>query len=185
MLPLIISAIESPEDRELMTEFYEKYQLLLYSEARKHLEINEDVEDTVLEAVTRMIDKMDLFRELMPQQRVAYAVTTVKNLAYILLRRKNLYADAFVDTPADTAPTTEELAEKRAFYKCVRQIWNKLEPEERLIMEQKYILKWTDAEMADGLGIQPQSVAMRLTRIKKKLRKELHKAGFDFSDWID
>lgn len=37
MLPIIISAIESPEDRELMTDFYEMYNAAMYREARKHL----------------------------------------------------------------------------------------------------------------------------------------------------
>ena len=49
MIPIIISAIESPEDRDLMTDFYLKYKSLLYSEAHKHLDISEDIEDIVFE----------------------------------------------------------------------------------------------------------------------------------------
>ena len=77
MLPIIISAIESPEDRDLMTTFYERHNGLMYHEARKHLDIAEDVEDIVYEAVVRIIDRMDVFRALQPWQRVQYALTTI------------------------------------------------------------------------------------------------------------
>ena len=89
MLPIIISAIESPEDRELTTGFYETYNAAMYREARKHLENPEDVEDIVYEALAKIIDKMEIFRELKPLQQLQYAITTVRNLSYILLKRNN------------------------------------------------------------------------------------------------
>jgi len=69
MLPIIIASIESPEDRDMMTAFYMDYKGRMYTEARKFMNTQEDVEDMVYEALTRIIDKMDLFRELRPEQR--------------------------------------------------------------------------------------------------------------------
>ena len=86
MLPIVISAIESVEDRDLMTQFYISYKALMFSEARKHLDIEEDIEDVVYEALTRIIDKMDVFRELAPKQRLRYALKgRVSSLQFLLM----------------------------------------------------------------------------------------------------
>ncbi len=189
MLPIIISAIESPEDRDLMTVFYEKHNGLMYHEARKHLDIAEDVEDIVYEALVRIIDKMDVFRTLQPWQRVQYALTTVKNLSYLLLRRKNHFEfisfDAIdFDLFADETASTESVVQRDLLNEGVRKIWNALELEDKIFLEQKYVLYWEDAEIAELLQIKPESVRMKLTRAKRNVMKELQKQGFDILDWL-
>jgi len=91
VLPVIISAIENPKDRDLMTEFYLTQNTRMYAEAWKYLSTPEDVEDIVYEALTRIIEKIETFRSLLPPQRLQYAVTTVRNLSYIYTTRKNLH----------------------------------------------------------------------------------------------
>lgn len=188
MLPIIISLIENPEDWDLMTDFYIKYNALLYREARKHLDIAEDIEDTVYETLTKLIEKMDIFRELKPLQRVQYALTTVKNLSYILLKRNNHFTmisfdDVDFDIPADEEASTEKVVEKKLFESHIKQIWVELQLEEQMLLEEKYVLHWKDDELAASLGIQPQSVRMRLTRAKRKVLNEIQERGFHFSDW--
>lgn len=189
MLPIIISAIESPEDRDLMTAFYERHNGLMYHEARKHLDITEDVEDIVYEALVRIIKKMDIFRELQPWQQVQYALTTVRNLSYLLLKRQKHFEfisfDAIdFDIPADEASFTEVTVQRDLLDEGVRKIWNALEIDDKVLLEQKYVLCWKDAEIAGPLQIKPESVRMRLTRAKRNLMRELHKQGFDIADWL-
>ena len=97
MLPIIMSAIECPADCDLMTDFYLANNALMYHEARKYIDITEDVEDIVYEALAKIIDKMDVFRELKSWQQRQYAVTTVRNLAYIFLKRKNHFEFVSLD----------------------------------------------------------------------------------------
>lgn len=187
MLPIIISAIENPDDRDLMTDFYTKYKALLYSEAQKHLDIPEDVEDAVYEALTKIIDKMEVFRDLKSWQRVQYALTTVRNLSYIMLKKSKHFTfvsfdDLEYDIPADDGDSAEKSVEDRMFRSYIRQVWNEIELEDRMILEQKYILRWTSEELSECLGIQPQSVRMRLTRAKRKIIIEMQKRGLVFSD---
>lgn len=189
MLPIIISAIECPEDRDLMTDFYLKHKALLFHEAKKHLSIPEDIEDTVFEALTRIIDKIEVFRELKPWQQVAYAQTTVRNLSYILLRRSNhftfiSFSSMEFDLPAAEETFPDVIAEKSMHDAAIRKIWNALELEDKILLEQKYILRWRDEEIALPLNIKPQSVRMRLTRAKRNLVAELQKNGFDISEWL-
>lgn len=188
MLPIIISSIDSPEDRDLMSDFYLMYNALLYNEAWKFLEIKEDVEDIVYETLTKIIEKMDIFRELKPLQRVQYALTTVKNLSYIFLKRSNHFTivsfdNIEFDIPADDGLSAEKVAEKNIFELHIKQIWKELPVEERMLLEQKYILQWKDEDLAESLGIQPQSVRMRLTRAKRNIIKEMQNKEFCISDW--
>ena len=189
MLPIIISAIENPDDRDLMTNFYLEYKSLLYREARKHLDIPEDIEDTVYEAFARIIDKMAIFRDLKHWQKVQYALTTVKNLSYILLKKNNHFTivsfdDLECDIPADNGNSTEKSIEEKMFRTYIRQVWNEIDLDERMLLEQKYILHWKDEEIAVPLGIQPQSVRMRLTRTKRNILKALQNKGVVFSSWF-
>ena len=80
----MISAISSPEDRELMEVFYEKHIDLLFFEAKKHLSNREDIEDAVYSTFQRLIEKMDIFRTLDAPARARYAVVTVRNSCYML-----------------------------------------------------------------------------------------------------
>lgn len=187
MLPVIISAIENAEDRDLMTEFYNKYNARMYAEAWKHLSVPEDVEDIVLEAFAKIIDKMETFRTLAPGQRVQYAVTTVRNLSYILTKRKSLYTMVSFETmdyEIQATDSTETAVEQKLMQQHVAEIWGELELDDRRLLEQKYILKWSDIELAEALGIKTQSVRMRLTRAKRNVMKQLQKKGFQITDWL-
>ena len=189
MLPIIISSIESPEDRDLMIAFYEEHQSRMYSEARKHLNQEEDVEDIVYEALTRIIEKIDTFRGLEPWQRVRYARTAVRNLAYIHLKRSRFFTmvsfdDIEYELASDYGMSAETVVEKQQFERYIRLVWKDLKQDDRMLLEQKYILHWKDAELAEAMGIQPQSVRMKLTRAKRNLFAELQKKGFHLSEWL-
>ena len=187
MLPIVIAAIESPEDHDRMVAFYEQYHRLLYREAGKYLPDCQDVEDTVCEALTRIIDKMDVFRNLARPQQVSYALTAVRNLAYLLLKRKNHFTMvSFEDLEGDLLAdhSTEEVVEQGLRRDYIQKVWSGLDLDTRMLLEQKYILKWTDEELARQLGIQPQSVRMRLTRAKRSLMEALKNQGFHPGDWL-
>lgn len=188
MLPIIISSIENPQDRDLMSEFYTTHKGRMYAEAWKFMNQAEDVEDMVFEALTRIIDKMDVFRDLLPKQRIVYAVTAVRNLCYIHLTRSNLYTmvsfDALeVEHPQEDCVSLETMMERKLLNEKVRLVWSALSTDERMLLEQKYILRWSDDELAKELNIQPQSVRMRLTRAKRSIIKQLKSQGFDLADW--
>ena len=189
MLPIVISAIESVEDRDLMTEFYISYKALMFSEARKHLDIEEDIEDVVYEALARIIDKMDVFRELAPKQQIRYALTCVRNICYVSLQRRRViptvsFDDIEIDLFEDVSQRLEAVVEKKLINEYIRNIWYSLKVDSRMLMEQKYILEWSDEELSEILGIKPQSVRMRITRAKRDLMTQLQKSGFHLDEWL-
>lgn len=188
MLPLIIATIDEPADQDIILEFYSEYKALMYSQAKKYLDIDEDAEDIVYEALTRIIEKMQVFRSLLPPQRIAYAVTTVRSLAIILLKKQKRYTMISLDAieqeyPADTMESPDDIAEQRQFQSQAAKLLGQINVEDRLLLEQKYILHWTDEELAAGLGVKPQSVRMYITRAKRRLLSEIKQQGFNLLDW--
>lgn len=185
---LLIAAIECPEDRDLMTEFYETNRNLLFHEAQKHITCEEDLEDLVYEAFVKIIEKIDVFRTLQPKQRARYAAVTVRNLCYLHLRKEKHFSIVSFDELIGAADVTKEneperITEHRLFNQQIHDIISQLDTEERLLLEQKYILHWTDVEMAQLYGIKTNSMRMKLTRAKRSLFKQMQEQGFQLDDW--
>lgn len=189
MFPIMISAVESPEDHDIITDFFIKNKMLLYNEAWKYLSLKEDVEDIVSESLARIMAHMEKFRELAPHERVQYSKAVVRNLSYNHLKRFSRFTMLpFEDVDAYLVAEESQLPDNIVFRQMqleqIRRIWAKIPAEERLLLEQKYVLDWSDKELAATLGIQTQSVRMRLTRAKRKVIALLKEHGFQLSEWL-
>lgn len=55
------------------------------------------------------------------------------------------------------------------------RIWPQLDSRTRQLLEDKYVLNMSDAEIASALGVKPSSVRMLLTRARSKARKAIEK----------
>ena len=188
MMPMIICAIETPEDRDFMTDFYLQHRGFLYSQAQKYLQNPQDAEDIVHDTLVKLIDHMDVFRGLQPTQQLVYARVTVKHLACSLCRRENripmvAFDDILPISAAEESQQPENILQSNQRQEKIGTIWNSLDGEDRLLLEQKYILRWSDEELAKHLDIQPQSVRMRLTRARRSVAHQMEKQGFLPSQW--
>lgn len=189
MIPIIILTLENPDDREFMSDFYLASEKWMYHEARRWFPQQQDAEDIVYESVVRLIDKVDVLQNMDRQNQIQYAVVTVRNISYNVLRRKGLEKTvSFDELEYTVVPESEThtedtiLQEQRHAY--LASLWEKIGTEARLLLEQKYILKWSDAEIAEDLHVRPQSIRMRLTRIKRTVAKSLYNEGFCLMDWL-
>ena len=187
---LLIASIECQEDRDLMTHFYDTNLNLLYHQARKFLSSKEDVEDIVYEAFSKIIEQIDVFKTLHPKQRARYAVVTVRNLCYRHLKNEKHFSIVSFDEMIETADTSkdnnpEKVTEQTLVNEQIQHIIAKLDIEQRLLLEQKYILRWSDVDMARMYGIKPQSIRMRLTRAKRSLLEQMQEQGFHPGDWLE
>ena len=181
----MISAISSPEDRELMEVFYEKHIDLLFFEAKKHLSNREDIEDAVYSTFQRLIEKMDLFRTLDASARARYAVVTVRNSCYMLLRKAQKqqlisFDEMQEEIPIHTNEQPDALLEQLVLAQDIRSVFSALEQEDRMLLEQKYTLRWTDSEMAILYGIKTASMRMKVSRARRRLLREMEAQGFTF-----
>lgn len=172
-----------------VTAFYMQHKHLLFQEAWKYLTQLEDVEDVVCETLARLLENIEKFHSMAPAQQIRYAKVIVRNLSYQLLKRSNYFTmvpfeDMDFYLPANEEEEPEPHLERSHKLAQIRKVWSKVSPEDRLLLEQKYILGWSDEAICRGLGIQPQSVRMYLTRVKRRTAKLMREEGLHIEDWF-
>ena len=189
MIAMVIGTIESSEDNDIILAFYSKYKMLLYREAWRYLSQKEDVEDVVYESLTRIIEHIGKFRTMGEQQRIQYAKVVVRNISYVLTRRASYfsmipYENVDVNALVDEENMPDLVVLRKMQRSQMRTVWAALPVEDRLLLEQKYILGWSDKELASALNVQTQSVRMLLTRAKRRVMKQLEMNGIRISEWL-
>lgn len=189
MIPIIILTIEDEDSRRFMIRLYEKSHDLMYTEAKQYLACDADIEDAVSTALVKLVDKVDRLQKLEVLKQIPYVITTVRHEALRILGRKkrlanSSYEDLAIYVPDGSDADTDEAILKEQRNRRLKEILGALPQEERLLLEEKYILLRTDAEIAASLGIKPDSVRMRITRAKRKMAKVLTEQGFVLNDWF-
>lgn len=189
MFPMIILAIEDESSRDFMLRLYVNSVTRMYLEAVKYVSDKETAEDVVSDAVVKLVEKVDLLQQLDAGKRLPYAITTVRHMAYRHLRRENRLELTSFDAleallPSADAETTDDKILKEQRKARLRELLAAIPTEDRLLLEEKYILLWSDDEIAKTLDIRPNSVRMRLTRAKRRVADALTEQGFRLNDWV-
>ena len=176
MIPYVILAIEDESDREYMTSLYIEYHRLMYSEIKKLLSDKEAIEDVLQSTLVKLIDKISLLRRFDRTHLVNYIIVSCRNTARNELRYRSRHPafsfdETFDGSEPDSAfaPIEEQIAHADSLARLA-QVWDKLDERSRYLLEARYILEKTDADIATDLGIQAKSVRMALTRARKTAR---------------
>lgn len=182
MIPYIILAIEDDSDREYMTTLFVEYHRLMYSEIRKVISDQWVIDDILQSTLIKLIDKIPLLRTLDRTHLINYIITACKNTARNEIRYRSRHPafsfdEAFDGSEPDNTfvPVEEQVAHADSLARLA-QVWDELDDRSRYLLEARYILEKTDADIAADLGIQPKSVRMALTRARKAA-KELMENG--------
>lgn len=182
MIPYIILAIEDESDREYMTELYEAYHRLMYSEIKKLLSDRDAIEDILQSTLVKLIDKLPLLKRLDKPHLVNYIIVSCRNTTRNELRYRSRHPafsfdEAFDGSEPDNvfAPIEDQIVHADSLARLA-QVWDKLDERSRYLLEARYILEKPDAAIAADLGIQPKSVRMALTRARKAARELMEKS---------
>lgn len=170
---------KQPSDEEFMRSLCQEYQRLMYHTARKYQADASQCEDIVQDCLEKLTGKVSLLKRLSGPSLVSYIAATAKNTAISHLKREQREKECVISwdeigentTSADQA-MDEGLILAEALSK-MRSIWPRLPQEAQRILEAKYILGYTDKEIADVLGCRPASIRMKLTRARRQALKLL------------
>ena len=100
MMPMVIMAIESDADRNLMAAIYQKHRALMYKTARQYLSQESDVDDVVSDSCVALIQHIDVLRALDEKALRSYITETTRRKAIDLYRkRKNEQAKSIITDP--------------------------------------------------------------------------------------
>lgn len=178
MIPYIILAIENDSDRDFMSQLYVTYEKLMYSEVGKIAHDPWATEDIVQDTLVKLIDKIGLLRQLPSKKLINYIISASKNTAFNYLKRKEnrdilafdeIELQSKTETPLDRGPEVKIVFEEDL--RQLSRIWGKLDERSKYLLEGRYILGKTSAEMAEDLGIKPDSIRMALTRARQTAYK--------------
>lgn len=188
-MPAWFSGKESEmDDREFMTALYREFERAMYAAAYKYTSDPQAAEDIVQDSVVSILRKIDTVRPLEKRALAAYVAATVRNASINRLRRQgyervHMQEDAEEEInrlPADIS--LEDLVFLSDRLEQLSKIWPELSPEDRFLLEGKYILGYTDQELAEEAACKPDSVRMKLTRARRNALSLLKREGVEHYD---
>ena len=177
MIAFICSVVDDPNDQEYMIWLYETYKRLMFFTAKKFVSDPEICQDIVQDGLLKLIKKIPVIREKNRYILSDYIATTIRNTAINYLKRgavekkyvtrKVEEMDELEDTRSEQ-PSMEDLilAQEKSAY--ILDVLHLLSDNERILLEGKYILEYTDEELAEQLHCKPSSIRMKLTRARRK-----------------
>lgn len=175
MFVLSNSAMDDSDDKSFMENLYLNYMRLMFSTARKFVSRLPDQKDIVQDTMEKLIKNISTIRPMNRCTLTSYIVCTIRNTSIDFLRRQgkiiehniSLDEEEFLDMAA-AAPSPDDLLITATQLDLLRSIWPTLTEDDRILLEGKYILGYTDAELALQLKCEPSSVRMKLTRARRR-----------------
>lgn len=161
-------------DQEFMLKVYQEFRGLMFSTAEKFISDPDDREDVVQDSLERLLRHADALRWKDRPVQAAYVAATVRTTAINHLRRwdvENRHSVTGVDVDSQTEPrslTLEELMDIRERGEHMAEILAGLSQADRALLTGKYVLGYSDAELAQELGVKPDSIRMMLTRARRR-----------------
>lgn len=177
MIPLIILAIDDPEDRAFMEDVYISYKELMYAYIRKELQDEWacETDDIMQTALEKLVDKISTLKALGVEQRVSYIITTCKNetRSYLRKAKRVVYVEnEDLEALGEAYSSPEILILDRERSENMYEVFKRLDERSKMLLERKYKLKMSDAEIAREMGIKSGSVRMALTRARDKFKQK-------------
>jgi RNA polymerase sigma-70 factor (ECF subfamily) len=174
-LVLFLAAIEDEDSRNFMVQLYLEYEAPMFRTAMGILHHQQDVEDVVQTTCLALSKKVPLLQTMDCCTLHSYVVISIRNTAINLIRKRErqqelLYGDD--NTLAGlTRGNTMEDDQFMAFARrdALKQVIGKLPLRDRTLLEMKYILEQSDAEIARVIQVKPNGVRNLLTRARRKL----------------
>lgn len=184
MIPLIISALEDPGERELFTQVFLDYHRLMFFEASKYVGEQHAKEDIVQNALLKAIEHSDDLKRIDPAKIPYWLVAITRNESISYLRHEAVIAkhsagsledqpDAFPEKAA--ADDLAALIDRKS---AIGHIWSALSSAEQLLLSGRYVLGYTDAELSTVLGCRESSIRMMLTRARRRAAALLKEEGY-------
>ena len=169
------------DDRQFILNLYQEFCRLMFFTAQKYCSDPLQQEEIVQESLRKLIEKVNTLRTLQPAVLTSYLVATVRNTAISYLRTQAKDKAVISLEELEEAPASQQSMDEALILQeelaPLRAIWPQLSQEDRLLLEGKYLLEYSSAELGERLGCQSASVRMKLTRARRRALKLMKKGG--------
>lgn len=167
---------KTEENQDFLIHFYEKYHKYVYKLAWSKCHQPDDVEDVVQSTWMLLCAKEYVLKELTAPKQFTYIAVTVKNIILENARKKKLdicSIDSVANIGYDGTAILERIFERRTKIENFAEVWQQVDEASREILERKYILEQSDAEIARSMKIGTNSVRTYVSRARKAARSVL------------
>ena len=167
----------SPEsDRLFLEMLYDNYNGLMFNQARRYFQNQADIEDVVQQSLVKLIKYLPTIRKLNRNILAAYIVNVIRSCSMDIYRKRkieketnfsdffegfeeNVVDDVDFDCLMEIAVSSEEIA------KAILRLPEK----DQFVLNAKYLMGWSDAEISSTLNMNKVTVRTRLYRAKRKV----------------
>lgn len=174
---------QEPLDSEQTAYFeglYSQYAAIMYKSAMEICRDGNISKDVVQDTFIRLFRQYDTLTRLEAGALTVYIVRAVRNTALNAMRGSS--AEISLEELDGRLPDTGTPPEDTFIYSqqdaAVRRALQGLTLEERLLLEERYILRTPIAEIAEIYGYSAVNVRVKLTRLRKRILEELIKEGY-------
>lgn len=179
MLAVYLSMIERDDNKQLFETFYFRYEKKLYAVALNILKRPALAEEAVSETFLRVARHFEKFLEIYHRDRreiAPWAVTIVKNISLDILEKEDRteLLPEYWDAPG------REDAESLDGYGRLVELIRFMPEGYRRVLERKFVLEWTNREIARQLGLTEAAVEKRVERGRALLIEKLKEEGYSF-----
>ena len=184
MLSFVLPMLSTKAEKAFVTGMYEEFRGLMFATAKKYVSAQSAAEDVVQDSLVKLIRNTDTLQKMPRCALASYIVSTIRNTAIDSLRSgaaeekriSPLSLDDLTFMPSE-GDSVEDTAMRRDDLERMKAIWPRLEEEYRFLLDRKYLLGASDAELAVFLGCKPGSVRMKLTRARRRVMELLKEGG--------
>lgn len=179
---------DNEDSRQFFTDLYLLYRPLMIREGLKYIDDLSVVEDLIHDAFIKFIEKEELLRSFSCCTLRTYIVYTIRNTSISFLRKKAVESRRLVniDDQQETECTSDDalLPEKVIIMdekkKEFIRVWDTLPEDTRELLAGKYILRMSDAELAEEFCCSPDSIRMKLTRARRRALEMMKKGELSY-----
>lgn len=164
--------------------FYERYYKFVYKLAWRECHRPSDVEDVVQSTWEAVCSKYETIKKLSVPRQISYIEVTVRNIIRMDARKKKFdicSLNGIDGISYDGTVILENLLDRKILIDNFRVVWLQVPPSVRELLERKYVLDQTDAEIAAAMQIKPSSVRSYLSRARKAALAVLQKCDKQLS----
>lgn len=176
ILPNVILAIPTSDDRDYMEWLYKQHYRLMFSTAWKIFRDKATVDDVVSESCVALIKNIPTLRGLARNKLRAYIVSTVRNTALNFFKKQQRLNSHVVSGESMAIETVADAfdVEKKVLLedelRCVWQAIAQLPVKEQQIMRMKYVMEMPDEQIAKVVGLAPSSIRKYIDRAREQIK---------------
>ena len=166
-------------DKQKLTELYEKYSRRMYSAANAILKNEYEAEDAVHNAFVSVAKMLHRINDKDEDAMCGYLFTVVKNEAYTLLRKRHndVPIDEVTELP-DGGFDVEVTAHGRDAYYYAIKVITEMDETYRGPLYLTVVMGYSDKEAAKMLKRSESTVRTQISRAKKMVADKLKEAGY-------